>query len=62
LPTNKTDQNLSGKLIGEEDEQGIGLISFNKLLPTLGMNSRDCLTGKISLGLLMFRASVGATL
>ena len=22
----------------EEDKQGLGLISFNKLLPTLGMN------------------------
>jgi len=31
----------------------MGLISFNKLLPTLGMNSRDRSTGKISLGLLM---------
>jgi len=54
LATNKTDQNLPGKLIDKEDKQGMGLTSFNKLLPTLGMNSRDRSTGKISLGLLMF--------
>ena len=57
-----TNNKKINKLIDDEDKRGMELIPFNKLLPTPGMNSRDRSTGKISLGLLMFLAAVGATL